>query len=39
MWMKIAIFALGSGLAGFAGALYAHFFRCGGSVAATMAAP
>ncbi len=27
MWMKIAIFALGSGLAGFAGALYAHYFR------------
>lgn len=27
MWMKIAIFALGSGLAGLAGALYAHYFR------------
>jgi branched-chain amino acid transport system permease protein len=27
MWMKIAIFGLGSGLAGFAGALYAHYFR------------
>jgi branched-chain amino acid transport system permease protein len=25
--MKIAIFALGSGLAGLAGALYAHYFR------------
>jgi branched-chain amino acid transport system permease protein len=27
MWMKIAIFAVGSGLAGLAGALYAHYFR------------
>ena len=27
MWMKIAIFAFGSGIAGFAGALYAHYFR------------
>lgn len=27
MWMKLAIFALGSGLAGLAGALYAHYFR------------
>jgi branched-chain amino acid transport system permease protein len=27
MWMKIMIFALGSGLAGLAGALYAHYFR------------
>ena len=27
MWMKIAIFALGSGIAGFAGGLYAHYFR------------
>ena len=27
MWMKIAIFGLGSGLAGLAGALYAHYFR------------
>jgi branched-chain amino acid transport system permease protein len=27
MWMKIAIFALGSGFAGLAGALYAHYFR------------
>jgi branched-chain amino acid transport system permease protein len=27
MWMKIAIFGLGSGIAGFAGALYAHYFR------------
>jgi branched-chain amino acid transport system permease protein len=26
-WMKISIFALGSGVAGFAGALYAHYFR------------
>jgi branched-chain amino acid transport system permease protein len=26
-WMKISIFALGSGIAGFAGALYAHYFR------------
>jgi branched-chain amino acid transport system permease protein len=26
-WMKIAIFGLGSGIAGFAGALYAHYFR------------
>ena len=25
--MKISIFALGSGIAGFAGALYAHYFR------------
>lgn len=25
--MKVAIFALGSGIAGFAGALYAHYFR------------
>jgi branched-chain amino acid transport system permease protein len=24
---KVAVFALGSGLAGFAGALYAHYFR------------
>jgi branched-chain amino acid transport system permease protein len=27
MWMKISIFGLGSGLAGLAGALYAHYFR------------
>jgi len=27
MWMKIAIFGLGSGMAGVAGALYAHYFR------------
>jgi branched-chain amino acid transport system permease protein len=27
MWMKIAVFGLGSGLAGLAGALYAHYFR------------
>ncbi|MGE5166744.1 MAG: branched-chain amino acid ABC transporter permease, partial [Sphingobacteriales bacterium] len=27
MWMKIAIFGLGSGIAGLAGALYAHYFR------------
>ena len=27
MWMKLAIFGLGSGLAGLAGALYAHYFR------------
>jgi branched-chain amino acid transport system permease protein len=27
MWMKIVIFGLGSGLAGLAGALYAHYFR------------
>jgi branched-chain amino acid transport system permease protein len=27
MWMKITIFGLGSGLAGLAGALYAHYFR------------
>ncbi len=27
MWIKISIFALGSGLAGIAGGLYAHFFR------------
>jgi branched-chain amino acid transport system permease protein len=27
MWMKIAIFALGSGIAGLAGGLYAHYFR------------
>ena len=27
MWMKITIFALGSGFAGLAGALYAHYFR------------
>lgn len=27
MWMKIAIFGLGSGIAGIAGALYAHYFR------------
>jgi branched-chain amino acid transport system permease protein len=27
MWMKIVIFAVGSGLAGLAGALYAHYFR------------
>ena len=26
-WMKISIFALGFGIAGFAGALYAHYFR------------
>jgi len=26
-WMKISIFALGSGIAGFAGVLYAHYFR------------
>ena len=26
-WMKISIFAMGSGIAGFAGALYAHYFR------------
>ena len=27
MWMKIAIFGLGSAIAGLAGALYAHYFR------------
>jgi len=27
MWIKIAVFALGSGLAGLAGGLYAHYFR------------
>lgn len=27
MWIKIAVFALGSGLAGVAGGLYAHYFR------------
>jgi branched-chain amino acid transport system permease protein len=27
MWMKIVIFGLGSGIAGTAGALYAHYFR------------
>jgi branched-chain amino acid transport system permease protein len=27
MWMKITIFGFGSGLAGLAGALYAHYFR------------
>ena len=27
MWMKIAIFGLGSGIAGLAGSLYAHYFR------------
>ena len=27
MWMKITIFGLGSGIAGLAGALYAHYFR------------
>ncbi len=27
IWIKIAIFALGSGLAGIAGGLYAHYFR------------
>ena len=27
MWMKVTIFALGCGFAGFAGALYAHYFR------------
>jgi branched-chain amino acid transport system permease protein len=27
MWMKVAIFGLGSGCAGLAGALYAHYFR------------
>lgn len=27
MWIKISVFALGSGLAGIAGGLYAHFFR------------
>ncbi|MDQ8727353.1 branched-chain amino acid ABC transporter permease [Bradyrhizobium sp. LHD-71] len=27
MWMKIVIFGLGSGIAGFAGALYAHYYR------------
>jgi branched-chain amino acid transport system permease protein len=26
-WIKVSIFALGSGIAGFAGALYAHYFR------------
>ena len=26
-WMKVSIFALGSGIAGLAGALYAHYFR------------
>ena len=26
-WIKVALFALGSGIAGFAGALYAHYFR------------
>jgi len=27
MWIKISLFALGSGLAGVAGGLYAHYFR------------
>src|SRR6476619_2825233 len=27
MWLKIAIFAVGSGIAGLAGGLYAHYFR------------
>ena len=27
MWIKISVFALGSGMAGIAGALYAHYFR------------
>jgi len=27
MWLKLAIFGLGSGIAGLAGALYAHYFR------------
>lgn len=27
IWVKVSIFALGSGIAGFAGALYAHNFR------------
>lgn len=27
MWIKISIFAMGSGLAGVAGGLYAHYFR------------
>lgn len=27
MWIKIAVFALGSGFAGIAGGLYAHYFR------------
>jgi branched-chain amino acid transport system permease protein len=27
MWMKIVIFGLGSGIAGLAGALYAHYYR------------
>jgi branched-chain amino acid transport system permease protein len=26
-WIKVSIFALGSGIAGFAGGLYAHYFR------------
>ena len=26
-WIKVSIFALGSAIAGFAGALYAHYFR------------
>ena len=26
-WIKVSLFALGSGIAGFAGALYAHYFR------------
>jgi branched-chain amino acid transport system permease protein len=27
IWVKVAIFAIGSGIAGIAGALYAHYFR------------
>jgi branched-chain amino acid transport system permease protein len=27
MWVKVSVFAIGSGLAGVAGALYAHYFR------------
>jgi len=27
MWMKVVIFGLGSGIAGLAGALYAHYYR------------
>lgn len=27
MWIKISVFALGSGIAGIAGGLYAHYFR------------
>lgn len=27
IWVKVSVFAIGSGIAGFAGALYAHYFR------------